>query len=114
MVSGSVGMCLLSIEHGIWLNLAASCICNVDASLSDIMLFNMMLLSCLQEAQKLAKGHSKCEAHIAKHGSSWDPIKFVSLCSEVADKKDPDLLRFCEGVMAAEFQMLLDYCYAKL
>jgi hypothetical protein len=51
---------------------------------------------------------------VAKHGSSWVPSKFVGLCSEVAEKRDAQLLRFCEGVMAAELLLLLDYCYQQL
>lgn len=68
----------------------------------------------LKEAQQLAAGHPTAEAHVAKHGSSWVPSKFVGLCSDVAEARDPQLLKFCEGVMAAELRLLLDYCYQKL
>eukprot|EP00882_Tetradesmus_deserticola_P033686 GHRQ01038503.1.p2 GENE.GHRQ01038503.1~~GHRQ01038503.1.p2 ORF type:complete len:140 (+),score=45.12 GHRQ01038503.1:133-552(+) len=67
-----------------------------------------------KEAQHLAAGQPAAEAHMAKHGSSWAPAKFVGLCSEVAEKQDPQLLKFCESVMAAELRLLLDHCYQKL
>lgn len=69
----------------------------------------------MQVAQKLAQGKPRCEAHVAKHGSSaWQPVRFVSLCADVASSKDAELLAFAEGVMAAELQLLLDHCYAQL
>uniref|UniRef100_A0A383W348 Uncharacterized protein n=1 Tax=Tetradesmus obliquus TaxID=3088 RepID=A0A383W348_TETOB len=68
----------------------------------------------LKEARKLAAGNAAAEAHVAKHGSSWVPSKFVGLCCEVAERRDPQLLKFCEGVMAAEMRLLLDYCYQQL
>jgi hypothetical protein len=68
----------------------------------------------LQAAQKLAAGKPKCEDHAAKHGSSWQPSRFVSLCDQVAGSKDAELRAFCEGVMAAELKLLLQYCYAHL
>lgn len=68
----------------------------------------------LQAAQKLAAGKPQCEAHMSKHGSSWQPVKFVSLCDQVAASKDPELSAFCEGVMAAELQLLLNWCYQHL
>eukprot|EP00775_Hariotina_reticulata_P001172 gene1172-1510_t len=49
----------------------------------------------LQEGQRVAKGKPKCEAHMTKHGSTWQPHRFVALCSEVASSKDPELLSFC-------------------
>lgn len=58
-------------------------------------------------AQKLAAGKPLCEAHVSKHGSSWSPTKFVSLCDQVASSKEPELRSFCEGVMATELQLLL-------
>jgi hypothetical protein len=62
----------------------------------------------------LAAGHAAAEAHVEKHGGSWVPSKFVGLCSQVAERRDAQLLKFCEGVMAAELRLLLDYCYQQL
>jgi hypothetical protein len=73
----------------------------------------LFIVHSLQEAQQLAKGKEKCEAHMAKHGSSWQPHRFVGLCSEVATSKDPQLLSFCEDVMAAELKLVLEHCYSK-
>jgi hypothetical protein len=74
----------------------------------------LRLIVNMQAAKKLAAGKPACEAHIAKHGSSWQPIKFVSLCDQVAGSKDAELRRFCEGVMAAEVQLLLRWCYDRM
>lgn len=77
---------------------------------SDLSCF--VVQTCAQAAQKLAAGKPDCEAHLAKHGSSWQPSKFVGLCDQVASSKDAEGLRaFCEGVMAAELQLLLRWCY---
>lgn len=76
--------------------------------------FVPLLCGDVQAAQKLAAGKPRCEAHVLKHGSSWSPTKFVSLCDQVASSKDPELRSFCEGVMAKELQLLLKWCYDHL
>jgi hypothetical protein len=67
-----------------------------------------------QAAQALAAGRPKCEAHVAKHGGRWQHSRFVALCDEVAGSRDAELTAFCEGVMAAELQQLLRWCYARM
>ncbi|KAF8057658.1 hypothetical protein HT031_006007 [Scenedesmus sp. PABB004] len=70
----------------------------------------------LQEAKRLAAG-TPAEAHVARHGGAWNPTRFVGLCADLAGARDPPdaaLLRFAEGVMAAELRLLLDHCYARL
>ena len=89
------------------------------------MLLLPVAAACTQAAQKLAAGKPQCEAHLAKHGSSWQPSRFVSLCDQVADsssssssssssKDTAELRAFCEGVMAAELQLLLRWCYERM
>jgi hypothetical protein len=70
----------------------------------------------MQAAQKLAAGKPSCEAHIAKHGSRWQPTQFVALCDQVAGSRGDvtELRSFCEGVMAEELDLLLRWCYQRL
>lgn len=74
----------------------------------------LLHLRAAQAAQKLASGKPACEAHIAKHGGSWQPSRFVALCDQVAGSNDPEGRAFCEGVMAAELRLLLRWCYDHL
>jgi hypothetical protein len=51
---------------------------------------------------------------VAKHGGRWQHSRFVALCDEVAGSRDAELTAFCEGVMAAELQQMLRWCYARM
>jgi hypothetical protein len=54
------------------------------------------------------------EQWVANHGSSFSPVRFVTLCSQAEGRKDPELKQFCEKVLNAEWWMLFDHCYAKM
>ncbi len=68
----------------------------------------------LRMAQQLAAGNAALEKFVANHGSSWGTSRFVSLCQQATDSKDADVVKFCEKVMAAEWQLLFDSCHSKL
>eukprot|EP00877_Chromochloris_zofingiensis_P002972 jgi/Chrzof1/12676/Cz07g03120.t1 len=67
----------------------------------------------LGAAQQAAQGNAQLEKHVHSHGDSWQPAKFVDLCSKAASSKDPLLLKFCDQIMKSEFDLLLVYCYQK-
>lgn len=75
-----------------------------------------------EAAQRLAAGKPACEAHLAQHGGSWQPHRFVALCDQLcsgAGNKGRgghanELTAFAEGVMAAELHALLRWCYSRL
>jgi hypothetical protein len=51
---------------------------------------------------------------VANHGARWAPSRFVSLCQRAAESGEPEVVRFCERVMLAEWRLLFDSCHERL
>lgn len=88
----------------------------------------------LAVAAEAAAGQPQLEQFVASHGGTWDPCKFVTLCSRAAEaaaaaasggrgggggggapaaSEQQQLAAFCEHVAKAEWRLLLDHCYEK-
>lgn len=68
----------------------------------------------LESMRRLAAGDPRLERLAANHGDSLSAVKWVAACSEAASNGDPQLRRWCEGVMREEFRALLEHCYNRL
>jgi hypothetical protein len=64
----------------------------------------------LKAAHKAAAGNPGLEQHVAKHGGKWTPTQFVALCASAAGGRDAAALAFCQRVMTAELELLVDHC----
>lgn len=68
----------------------------------------------LAAAKAAAAGNERLERHVANHGSTWQPSRYVTLCSQAAEGQEEALLRFCSAVNRCEWDLLLNHCLGRL
>lgn len=65
----------------------------------------------MQFATSSAQGSAILEAHMAKHGGSWNPKQFTFLCQRAVAEEDAEVLDFCVEVLNKMWRIMLDHCY---